>query len=223
MSSVVLSSHNRSYLVQIARRMVRPSTVVGRCANRPERHFAGLELRVLFELSREIRASRQPRCTDRRSRCARPTYAQLREGAIRTSTSHHRLAQSPDAPTLGDVAERGGDARDVLVAGEAEVDEPLAVEGAGHLLQDRGCAAGCSRSGRRRPTGCPRSAVASAAVEADRNCQRCVKARCADLTPLPTLESDAERSCAVGRSSTGTSGRHSPVVDLHESRRWLCR
>ena len=39
-------------------------------------------------------------------------------------------------PALGDVAEGGGDARVLFVAGEAEVDEPLAVEGAGHRLQE---------------------------------------------------------------------------------------
>jgi hypothetical protein len=38
--------------------------------------------------------------------------------------------------SFGDRSERRGDAGDGFVAGEAEVDEPLAVEGAGHLLQN---------------------------------------------------------------------------------------
>jgi hypothetical protein len=40
-------------------------------------------------------------------------------------------------PPLRNLAEGGSDAGVVFVAGEAEVDEPLAVEGAGHRLQNR--------------------------------------------------------------------------------------
>jgi hypothetical protein len=39
-------------------------------------------------------------------------------------------------PPLRNLPSGDADARMVLVAGEAEVDEPLAVEGAGHRLQD---------------------------------------------------------------------------------------
>jgi hypothetical protein len=39
-------------------------------------------------------------------------------------------------PTLRNLAEGGGDAGVVFVAGEAEVHEPLAVKGAGHSLQN---------------------------------------------------------------------------------------
>ena len=39
-------------------------------------------------------------------------------------------------PPLRNLPERRGDAGVVFVAGEAEVDEPLAVEGAGHRLQN---------------------------------------------------------------------------------------
>ena len=39
---------------------------------------------------------------------------------------------------------------DVLMAGEAQVDEPLAVEQPRGLFQQRDPLAGCSRSGRRR-------------------------------------------------------------------------
>ena len=46
------------------------------------------------------------------------------------------MAELQHLPALGDVAEGGGDARVLCVAGEAEVDEPLAVEGAGHRLQE---------------------------------------------------------------------------------------
>ena len=47
-----------------------------------------------------------------------------------------RVRHGLHLPALGNVAEGGGDARVLFVAGEAEVDEPLAVEGAGHRLQD---------------------------------------------------------------------------------------
>ena len=48
----------------------------------------------------------------------------------------NEITERANLPALGDVAEGGGDARVLFVAGEAEVDEPLAVEGAGHRLQE---------------------------------------------------------------------------------------
>src|SRR5439155_13305326 len=39
-------------------------------------------------------------------------------------------------PTFGYVAEGGGDAREFFVAGEAEADKPLAVEGTSHRLKN---------------------------------------------------------------------------------------
>ena len=46
------------------------------------------------------------------------------------------IAERLHLPPLRNLAERRGDAGVVFVAGEAEVDEPLAVEGAGHRLQN---------------------------------------------------------------------------------------
>jgi hypothetical protein len=39
-------------------------------------------------------------------------------------------------PALGDISAEGGDERNCFVSGEAEIDEPLAVERAGHLFQN---------------------------------------------------------------------------------------
>src|SRR5205809_3570371 len=44
--------------------------------------------------------------------------------------------QGTGLPAFRDRAEGGIDAGDFFVAGEAEVGEPLAIQGAGHLLQD---------------------------------------------------------------------------------------
>ena len=46
------------------------------------------------------------------------------------------MPDRPDLPPLRNLAEGGSDARVVFVAREAEVDEPLAVEGAGHRFQN---------------------------------------------------------------------------------------
>ena len=51
---------------------------------------------------------------------------------LRWTQSGARLTSQP----LGMAPRGGGDARELFVAGEAEVDEPLAVEGAGHRLQN---------------------------------------------------------------------------------------
>ena len=61
----------------------------------------------------------------------------LFEFALRHVAAHvlRDVAQRLNLPALGDVAEGGGDARVLFVAGETEVDEPLAVEGSGHRLQ----------------------------------------------------------------------------------------
>src|ERR1035437_9740155 len=48
----------------------------------------------------------------------------------------HQSFQWFNLPAFGNFADERGDARELFVAGEAEVDEPLAVEGAGHRLQE---------------------------------------------------------------------------------------
>ena len=47
-----------------------------------------------------------------------------------------KLAKLLDLPPLRNFPERRGDAGVVFVAGEAELDEPLAVKSAGHSFQD---------------------------------------------------------------------------------------
>src|SRR4051812_3652037 len=47
-----------------------------------------------------------------------------------------RVCNGLHLPAFGDVAEGRSDARVIFVTWEAEVDEPLAVDGAGHRLQN---------------------------------------------------------------------------------------
>src|SRR5687768_11849319 len=58
-------------------------------------------------------------------------------GLKRKAVGHGRhVLDAPYLPALGKVAKRRADARKLLVAWEAELDEPLVVEGAGHCLQN---------------------------------------------------------------------------------------
>src|SRR5438105_1138082 len=50
--------------------------------------------------------------------------------------SPHQFINCFHLPALGDGAEGGGSHFDFAMAGEAEVDEPLAVEGSGHFFQN---------------------------------------------------------------------------------------
>ena len=72
--------------------------------------------------------------------CSRPTYGfgstSSDPSGTRAADITRNVAEELHLPALGNVAEGGGDARQLFVAGEAEVDEPLAVEGAGHRLQN---------------------------------------------------------------------------------------
>ena len=103
----------------------------------PKQDFAFLELQfVRAEFGRCFQASS---ASERRGMCSRPTYGLGSSSSPFGTLRPHVLrdvAERLHLPALGDVAEGGGDARELFVAGEAEVDEPLAVEGAGHRLQE---------------------------------------------------------------------------------------